>query len=225
MHPSISRNRETSITPQGAAGEAREEGSFRSIGAGLATAIPKSGAGIAKREVDMKITGIKTLNGANGYCDAPVLVMTLEMEELAGKETHEVTGFMNQLLMLLPDIKHHHCVTGRTGALIETTRAALGFGHITARVALTLANLAGSPVHYASALHPEGPKQGLIIIEFVHEMAMRYLLKTAVEVVEAISNGKTPLLEAKLNEARDLIRRAERVSSQRAVVGNASRWS
>src|SRR6201999_669150 len=172
----------------------------------------------AEKEVEMKITGIKTLNGANGYCDAPVLVMTLELEELAGKETHEVTGFMNQLLTLLPEIKHHQCVTSRTGAFIEPTRASLGFGHITARVALTLANLAGSPVHYASALHPDGPKQGLIIIEFVHEMAMRYLLKTAVELVEAISDGKTPSLETKLDEARDLIRRAETVSSKRAVV-------
>src|SRR5205085_5709548 len=107
--------------------------------------------------------------GDNGYHDAPVLSMTLDLEELAGKETHEVTGFMNQLLTLLPGIKQHHCSMGRTGDLAEMTPTAIGFGHVTARVALELATLAGVPVHDAGVLYPDDPRRCQITIEFANE--------------------------------------------------------
>src|SRR5919202_6182856 len=123
----------------------------------------------------MRIEDITTLNGANRYHDAPLLVMTLNLEELVGKDTHEVTGFMNQLLTLLPGIKHHHCADGRTGDLVKQTQTAIGFGRITARVALELATLAGVPVHYASAITSDDPQHCSIIIEFANEAAMRFL--------------------------------------------------
>ena len=153
----------------------------------------------------MRIEEIRTVNGANIYHHASVLVMTLNLEELAGKETHEVTGFMDQLLTLLPGIIQHHCAHGRADGVVDPTPATIGFGHITARVALELATLAGVPVHYASVLYTGDLEGCQIVIEFTNETGMRFLLHTAVELVEALISGETPPLEERLAEACALI--------------------
>jgi cyanophycin synthetase len=157
----------------------------------------------------MKIENIQTLRGENVYHDAPVLVMTLNLEELAGKETHEVTGFMDRLLRLLPGIKQHYCERGRTGDLNELAPTMIGFRHVTARVALELATLAGVPVHMATVIDTDDPRCCQIVVEFKDEAAMRFLLHTTVELIEALVRGEAPPLKARLAEAgRRLGRRA-----------------
>ena len=171
----------------------------------------------------MRIKKIKTLNGENLYHDAPVLVMTLDMGELAGRETHEVTGFMDQLLTLLPGIKQHHCDNGHLDGASEPTQTRSGFGHITARAALALAAQAGVPVHHARVL-ATGPEPCQIVIEFTHEAAMRFLLQTTVELVDSIARGETPPLEARLAEARSLVRRTAPGPGKRIKSGATPRW-
>ena len=152
----------------------------------------------------MRIENIRTLQRNNPYHSAPVLVMALDLTDLAGKETHEVTGFTDQLLRLLPGIKQHYCATGRTGDLKAPAPTTIGFGQVTARVALELATLAGVPVHDAAVLD-DSPQRCLIVIEFTDEAVMRFLLQTAVELVDALSHGETPPLRARIAEACQLI--------------------
>ncbi|MFL6216594.1 MAG: cyanophycin synthetase family protein [Blastocatellia bacterium] len=172
----------------------------------------------------MRTEKIKTVKGKNGYHRKPVLVATVHLEDLARKETHEVTGFMSQLLTLLPGINQHHCANGMAGSASERKAARIGFGHIAARVALELATLAGIPVHYASALHPDGPERCQIVIEFAHEAAMRFLLQTAVELVDALVKGGRLPLEARLAEARALIARPAPEPTTRAKSETAALW-
>ena len=166
----------------------------------------------------MRIETIRTLNGANLYHQDSVLVMILDMEELAGKETHEVTGFMDQLLTLLPGIQQHHCASGRVEGRVESMPATIGFGHITARVALELATLSGIPVHHAAAFYGSGLQRCQVVIEFTSEAGMRFLLHTAVELVEALIKGETPPLAEKLDEARALIGRTASEPQTTAIV-------
>ncbi|MFL6276841.1 MAG: cyanophycin synthetase family protein [Blastocatellia bacterium] len=169
----------------------------------------------------MRIEYIRTLNGDNIYHDAPVLVMQLALEDLAGKETHEVTSFMSRLLTMLPGIKQHYCGRGRTGELTEPTPTTIGFGQVTARVALELATLAGVPVHDACVVHPDGPARCRIAIEFKDESVMRFLLRTAVELVDGLSHGETPPLNARIAEARQLI---ERPGPRSRASAGAGQW-
>src|SRR4051812_42821703 len=85
-----------------------------------------------REDADMRIEDIRTLNGANIHHHSSVLVMTLNQEELAGKETHEVTGFMDQLLTLLPGIIQHHCASGHADGAVEPMPPTTGFDHIAA---------------------------------------------------------------------------------------------
>ena len=172
----------------------------------------------------MRIERIRTVKGENNYHRKPVLVATVHLEELTCKETHEVTGFMNQLLTLLPGINQHHCTNGMAGGATERKAARIGFGHIAARVALELATLAGIPVHYASALHPDGPERCQIVIEFAHEAGMRFLLQTAVELVDALVKGDRLPLEARLTEARALIVRPAPEPTARPKSKAAALW-
>jgi cyanophycin synthetase len=172
----------------------------------------------------MRIETIRTMKGAKTYPVKSVLVTTVHLEELAGKETHDVTGFMNQLLMLLPGINQHHCANGMATDASERRAARIGFGHVTARVALELATLAGIPVDYASALHPDGPERCQIVIEFAHEAAMRFLLQTAVELVDALVKGDRLPLEARLVEARALVTRTAVEPNARSKSEAAALW-
>lgn len=167
----------------------------------------------------MRIEEIKVQAGANIYHSASVLVMILDLGELAGKETHEVTGFMDQLLTLLPGIKHHHCADAGTESISQRTPTTIGFGDITARVTLSLATLAAVPVHYASVRYGEGPTRCQIVVEFTHEKVMRFLLQTAAELVAALSRGEQPPLQERLSEARDLV---SRTAPERRVIVSAA---
>jgi cyanophycin synthetase len=172
----------------------------------------------------MRIEKIRTIKGESNYQRKPVLVATVHLGELARKETHEVTGFMNRLLTLLPGINQHHCANGLAGGASATEAARIGFEHIAARVALELATLTGIPVHYAGALHPEGPERCLLVIEFAHEAAMRFLLQTAVELVDALINGDHLPLEARLVEARAMITRTAVEPNTRPKSEAAALW-
>src|SRR5690348_14855673 len=91
----------------------------------------------------MKIRSIRTLAGPNVYSRHPVLVMKLDLEELAGRESFEIPGFVDRLLAFLPGLGEHHCALGRPGGFVERLRGGTYFGHTVEHVALELSSLAG----------------------------------------------------------------------------------
>jgi hypothetical protein len=95
----------------------------------------------------MKIVGIKTITGPNVFSHKPVLVMTLDLEELAGKESCDIPGFVDRLLAFLPGLQEHHCSLGRRGGFVERLRAGTYFGHVVEHVALELTDSAGISVN------------------------------------------------------------------------------
>jgi cyanophycin synthetase len=55
----------------------------------------------------MRIINIRNIPGPNVYSHSPVLAMTLDLQDLAGKESYEVPGFIERLLELLPGVREH----------------------------------------------------------------------------------------------------------------------
>ena len=84
----------------------------------------------------MKILNIRTIAGPNVYSYQPVLVMKLDLEDLAGRESHQVPGFIDRLLVLLPSCTEHYCGLGRPGGFVERLHGGTYFGHIVEHVAL-----------------------------------------------------------------------------------------
>ena len=171
----------------------------------------------------MRIHDIRTLVGSNVYSHDPVLVMTLDLEDLDEKESCELPGFNERLLSVLPGIVEHHCGLGRRGGFVERLRGGTYFGHIVEHVALELTDAVGISVNRGKTVSSGIPGRYLVAVTYKSEQGMRRLLRVAVELVEALIREEAYPLEAQLEEARQIVARYELGPSTRAVVDAAVR--
>jgi cyanophycin synthetase len=155
--------------------------------------------------------------------------MRLDLGELNEKESYEISGFIERLLAKLPDLNDHHCSKGRPGGFVERLHEGTYFGHTVEHVALELAARAGCKATHGKTRYAGETGVYNVVIEFCAEQATRYLLKTAVELVEALIAGEEFPLEERLEEAKQIAAETELGPSTRAIVEAAERrgipWS
>ena len=171
----------------------------------------------------MRIEGIRTLAGPNVYTYRPALLMRLDLEDLAERESRELSGFNERLLELLPGLHDHTCGKGHRGGFVERLHEGTYFGHVVEHVAIELTNPAGVPVAHGKTRYAGTPGVYNVVVEYKAETATEYLMRAAVELVEALIRGEAYPLEEKLREARRLVARYELGPSTRAIVDAASR--
>lgn len=166
----------------------------------------------------MKIIDIRTLAGPNIYSHRPVLIMRIQLEELANRESREFPAFNTQLLELLPGVKSHFCSKGEPGGFIERLKSGTYFGHIIEHIALELTELAGVPVFHGKTRETEIPGCYKVIVEYSAEQGTRYLLETAVAFTKSLLKGKSFPLQEKIEEAKRIIARTEPGPSTKAIL-------
>jgi len=170
----------------------------------------------------MKIQSIRALNGPNVYSHRPVLLMHLDLGDLAERESREFKGFNKQLLTILPGINNHHCSLGRPGGFVTRLEEGTYFGHIVEHVALELTELAGIGRSHGKTRHDSGSLYH-VAIEFRAEKASTYLLEQAVNLVEALLRERPFQLPPVLEEAKRLISDNETGPTTRAITEAAER--
>lgn len=170
----------------------------------------------------MKIESIRALNGPNVYSHRPVLLMHLDLSELAERESREFKGFNKQLLTILPGLNNHHCSLGRPGGFVTRLEEGTYFGHIVEHVALELTELAGIGRSHGKTRHDCGSLYH-VAIEFRAEKASTYLFEQAVKLVEATLRERPFQLPPVLEEAKRLIHDAETGPTTRAITEAAER--
>src|ERR687886_445158 len=99
----------------------------------------------------MRVDKIRALAGPNVYSYHPVLVMRLELEELAEVASTEIEGFIERLLTELPGLGEHRCSRGHRGGFCERLREGTYFAHIVEHVALELSEPVGIGVGFGRA--------------------------------------------------------------------------
>jgi cyanophycin synthetase len=171
----------------------------------------------------MKIENIRTLAGANVYTHQPVLIMRLHLERLAETASREIPGFNEHLLTLLPGLREHRCSRDRRGGFVERLLEGTYFAHIVEHTALELSEAAGIPVGFGRARYAGAPGVYHVVVAYKSEQGMRYLLQTAVELIEALVKGEEFPLAEKLEEARAVVTDTELGPSTRAIVDAAAR--
>jgi cyanophycin synthetase len=169
----------------------------------------------------MRIDSIRALEGPNVYHYKPVLIMTLELEELAERESCDVAGFPERLLQLLPGLGKHGCSRGYEGGFVERLHEGTYFGHVIEHVALELAGLLGSPVTYGKALYAGKRGRYEVAVRYESEQGMRYLLATAVQLVTALTSGNDFELAGHLQQAERIIAETALGPSTHAIVAAA----
>ena len=171
----------------------------------------------------MKILNIRTITGPNVYSHQPVLVMKLDLEDLTGKESFEIPGFIDRLLARLPGVHDHHCALGRPGGFVERLREGTYFGHIVEHVALELTDPVGISTYRGKTVSANKPGLYLVAVTYKAERAMRFLLQVAVELVQSLVDDRPYPLDEKLEEAKHLVAKHEIGPSTRAIVTAAER--
>src|SRR5919205_3405876 len=121
----------------------------------------------------MKIEGIRTLAGPNVYTHRPALLLRLDLEELAGRETREFEGFEERLLAALPGLLEHHCSRGRAGGFVERLREGTYFGHVVEHVTLELTGLAGVGVTHGKTRAEAEPYLYNVVVEYKDRKSTR----------------------------------------------------
>jgi cyanophycin synthetase len=166
----------------------------------------------------MKIGAIQTLSGPNIYSYRPVLLMDLDLEDLAERESNEFPGLNDRLLELLPGLREHHCSRRKPGGFVERLKEGTYFGHIVEHVALELTKLAGVPVIHGKTRYAGEPGHYLVAIEYRAEEGTKRLLRLAVEALDSLLKIEPFPLDEELKKIEQIIERTELGPTTRAIV-------
>src|SRR5688572_17077880 len=133
----------------------------------------------------MRIIKIHAIRGANRYSHKPVLVMKLALGELAGKDEQALSGLIGQLQHALPGITRKR-VNSAYWRMHTFSFSPDYAAQLVANVALELTDQAGIPANDAIALASETAGEALVVIEYALAETTTLLLRTTVELIDAL---------------------------------------
>jgi cyanophycin synthetase len=125
--------------------------------------------------------------------------ITLQLGELAGKESREYPDFVSSLLLLLPGLETHSC-SGIDGGFPSRLREGTYFGHIYEHVVLELQALLGYKVSFGKTRRAELPGEYTVVLEYGSEAIIEKLCRLGVLVIESLLGKHEFSLETTLQE-------------------------
>ena len=174
----------------------------------------------------MRILKIQTLRGPNYWSIRrhKIIVMRLDLEDLAEKPSNQIPGFYEGLIEALPSLEEHFCSPGHRGGFLMRVREGTMMGHIVEHVALELQELAGMPVGFGRTRETATAGVYQVALEYLDVQAGRYAARAAVRLCQSIvDRGHYPQQELgqDLQDLKDLSRDAALGPSTDAVVKEA----
>ncbi|BFM38523.1 cyanophycin synthetase [Synechocystis sp. LKSZ1] len=174
----------------------------------------------------MKILKTLTLRGPNYWSirRPKLIVMRLDLEDLAEKPSHEIPGFYEGLVASLPTLIEHYCSPGYRGGFLERVQTGTYMGHIVEHIALELQELAGMTAGFGRTRETATPGVYNVVFEYVDEQAGRYAGRAAVRLCQAlVETGRYPVeeLERDLADLRDLYANSALGPSTETIVTEA----
>jgi len=146
----------------------------------------------------MKILKIQTLRGPNYWSIRrhKLILMRLDLEELAQRPSNQIPGFYEGLVGVLPSLVEHFCSPGCRGGFLSRVKEGTLMGHIIEHLALELQMLAGMPVGFGRTRETPTPGIYHVVIEYKDEQAGRYAARAAVRICQSIvDTGSYPQAE------------------------------
>lgn len=174
----------------------------------------------------MKILKIQTLRGPNYWSIRrhKLIVMRLDLEDLADKPSNEIPGFYDGLVEALPSLVEHFCSPGCRGGFLSRVQEGTMMGHIIEHVALELQELAGVLAGFGRTRETATPGVYQVVFEYGDEQAGRYAARAAVRLCQSIvETGGYPADELRqdLDDLRNLHADASLGPSTEALVKEA----
>lgn len=170
----------------------------------------------------MKILQIRTISGPNVYHRKPVLVLTLDLESLAEVSSADIPGFPERIKALFPGMIEHRCSEGHRGGFFARIDRGTYFAHIVEHISLELSDLAGIPVSYGKAVYGGAPGIYQVRVRYENEAGMKFLLREAVKIAQALVDAEAIDLSPTVQEAKRIVRRTKLGPSTQAIVDAAT---
>ncbi|RDH47247.1 cyanophycin synthetase [Fischerella thermalis] len=176
----------------------------------------------------MRILKIQTLRGPNYWSIRrhKLIVMRLDLENLAETPSNEIPGFYEGRVEALPSLEGHYCSPGCRGGFLMRVREGTMMGHIVEHVALELQELAGMHVGFGRTRETSTSGVYQVVFEYLNEEAGRYAGRAAVRLCQSIvDRGRYPKaeLEQDLQDLKDLWRDAALGPSTESIVKEAEK--
>jgi cyanophycin synthetase len=174
----------------------------------------------------MKILQTQTLRGPNYWSirRSKMIVVRLDLEELASRPSDTIPGFYDNLLEILPSLEEHFCSPGCRGGFLSRVREGTMMGHILEHVALELQSLAGMSVGFGRTRETATPGIYQVVFEYEIETVGRYAARAALRLCQSIvEKGSYPKAELKkdLDDLIDLRKEASLGATTDALVREA----
>jgi cyanophycin synthetase len=176
----------------------------------------------------MRILKIQTLRGPNYWSIRrhKLIVMRLDLENLAETPSNQIPGFYEGLVEALPSLEGHYCSPGCRGGFLMRVKEGTMMGHIVEHVALELQELAGMHVGFGRTRETATPGIFQVVIEYLNEEAGRYSARAAVRLCQSIvDRGRYPKaeLEQDILDLQDLWRESSLGPSTEAIIKEAEK--
>ncbi|MEL6601883.1 MAG: cyanophycin synthetase [Cyanobacteria bacterium J06614_10] len=171
----------------------------------------------------MKILKTQTLRGPNYWSIryGKLIVVRLDLEDLAERPSDTIPGFYDGLVTTLPSLIDHFCSPGVRGGFLQRLQEGTMMGHILEHIALELQTLAGMSVGFGRTRETATPGIYQVVFAYENEAAGRYAARAALRICESIiETGSYPNdeLQQDLEDLRELRYAASLGPSTEALV-------
>ena len=139
-----------------------------------------------------------------------LIVMVLDLEEMEELPTNKCPGFLDRLKAMFPTMYSHRCSEGCEGGFFMRVEEGTWMGHVIEHIALEIQTLAGMDTGFGRTRGYGEKGVYSVVFSYIEENAGRYAARVAVDICQALIEGKDYDLEPDLQEMREL-REAERL--------------
>ena len=130
----------------------------------------------------------------------PLIHFVLDLGDFEQHPSDSLEGFTDALVALVPSIEEHKCSVGERGGFIQRLRRGTWMGHVVEHVALELQSLAGNPVKFGKTRATDRDGVYNLVYEYLEERVGIAAGKLAVDMVQALAEGRPFDLKPRLDE-------------------------
>ncbi|MFZ9031141.1 MAG: cyanophycin synthetase [Robiginitalea sp.] len=160
----------------------------------------------------MKIREIRAMRGPNYWSirREKLIVMVLDLEEMEELPTNKCPGFLDRLRAMFPSMYSHRCSEGCPGGFFIRVEEGTWMGHVIEHIALEIQTMAGMDTGFGRTRGYGEKGVYSVVFSYIEENAGRYAARAAVDICQALIDGREYDLEPDLQKMREL-REAERL--------------
>ena len=171
----------------------------------------------------MQIIGTRTIDGPNVFTHRPIVLMTLDLQDLHERESCDLPGFVERLIERLPGLAEHVCGKGYPGGFVERLREGTYLAHVVEHVAIEWGHAIGATGNYGKTVRSSRPHCFDVVVTSCVHQATRHLLRAAVAFVDAAVRGEPFDTAAVLTAGQRLVDHTRLGPSTQAIVDAAAR--